>query len=426
MIRKVFVVVAICLVAVGLAHPARGQVPISVWGYVYMPDGSPASGASVTVKAGGKSVSTTTDGSGKYKVDLTVESTPVKVTVTAEKGAYRGSATKNVEGVARIDVRLKAPPPPPRPPKPRVEIKIWCNATEVAVNTTISVRGSVSADIDHVSLVLKLPGGEEKRSTVQVKGKKFLYVFKPLVTGLWRIYTVYEGDETYDKSRSNTLEIWVKHYSQVEIVHVNASDGVLEVTGRLEPGVNGMPILVQVSIDGGRTWLNVTETRTGEGGVFSVALNITVYGKIYVRSLFPGNSYYTLSYDQRLISTSIGEEKQRPENPVSEEELEKLKLENQRLNESLREALEEKERLNSELEGLRSKLGEAERRLGETQSQVDKLKSQLEILARQLEMQEESFRTKTLVYPLVALVLGFAAGFILARLSLAAARRKAG
>lgn len=104
----ILILVLITLLAT-LTEKTLAPVPLTVYGYVYMPDGSLAPGASVTVSAGGVKKSTTTDSNDRYSVTLFLESTPATVKVTVKKGSYTGSATKsNVAGAVRIDVKLKA------------------------------------------------------------------------------------------------------------------------------------------------------------------------------------------------------------------------------------------------------------------------------------------------------------------------------
>jgi hypothetical protein len=148
---KKFLVSAIILAvltAATLSSFVEAQVPVAVWGYVYMPDGSPASGASVTVSGGGDSASTTAGSDGKYgPVTLTVSSTPVTITVKASKGEYSGSASASGEGTIRIDVHLSKaapPPPPPPPPPPTSSVSISVSKSSVRPGESVTVSGTVS------------------------------------------------------------------------------------------------------------------------------------------------------------------------------------------------------------------------------------------------------------------------------------------
>jgi len=134
---------ATVLIVAALQSFVVAQVPVAVWGYVYMPDGSPAAGASVKVSGGGDSASTTAGSDGKYgPVTLTVSSTPVTITVSASKDSYSGSASASGEGTIRIDVHLSAPAPPP-PPTPTSSVTISVSKSSVAPGEPVTISGTV-------------------------------------------------------------------------------------------------------------------------------------------------------------------------------------------------------------------------------------------------------------------------------------------
>ncbi|MEM2058983.1 MAG: hypothetical protein QXO76_12150, partial [Thermoproteota archaeon] len=60
----------------------QGGVPVPVEGYIYMPDGNPAGGASVSVSGGGASWSGTAGNDGFYSTTLDVNTVPVTITVS--------------------------------------------------------------------------------------------------------------------------------------------------------------------------------------------------------------------------------------------------------------------------------------------------------------------------------------------------------
>jgi|GEM_PF-4084869 len=141
---------ATVLIVAALQSFVVAQLPVAVWGYVYMPDGSPAAGASVKVSGGGDSASTTAGSDGKYgPVTLTVSSTPVTVTVSASKGSYSGSASASGEGTIRIDVHLSAPAPspppspPPPPPTPTSSVTISVSESSFAPGEPVTISGTV-------------------------------------------------------------------------------------------------------------------------------------------------------------------------------------------------------------------------------------------------------------------------------------------
>ncbi|MDK2464420.1 MAG: CARDB domain-containing protein [Candidatus Korarchaeota archaeon] len=91
--------------------PAHAQgVPAVIYGYVYMPDGSPAEGASVTATCDSDSGSTTTRSDGYYQITLSIEGTQ-SVRVSASKDGLTAVKYVNVNegtGSIRVDLTLKS------------------------------------------------------------------------------------------------------------------------------------------------------------------------------------------------------------------------------------------------------------------------------------------------------------------------------
>ncbi len=87
--------------------PARAQgVPVVIYGYVHMPDGSPAAGASVLATCDSDSGSATTNPQGYYQITLSIEGSQT-VRVTARKGDL--SAVRYIkvgEGTGKVQVNL--------------------------------------------------------------------------------------------------------------------------------------------------------------------------------------------------------------------------------------------------------------------------------------------------------------------------------
>ncbi|RLG48518.1 MAG: hypothetical protein DRN90_03430 [Thermoproteota archaeon] len=102
------------LVAITLSTLTNLQVlaqgtPLVVYGHVYMPDGSPASGASVTVSCEEDVKSTSTDSGGYYQVTLTVTKSQ-SIKVVAKKGNLQASKTVNAgpsTGKVQVDLTLR-------------------------------------------------------------------------------------------------------------------------------------------------------------------------------------------------------------------------------------------------------------------------------------------------------------------------------
>jgi hypothetical protein len=157
--QKLLPIFLILLLSISAVSASAQGIPVGVYGYVYMPDGSPAAGASVTVSGGGDTATTTADSSGQYHVVLTVSSIPVTVTVTASKGGYSGTASATGEGTIRVDVRLSAPSPVVKPiivPAPfnfTLEISPSSDAAQQGVSKQVKITVNlVSGSPELVSL----------------------------------------------------------------------------------------------------------------------------------------------------------------------------------------------------------------------------------------------------------------------------------
>jgi len=295
--RRVLVAIVLALWALSaLVQPSLAQVPITVWGYVYMPDGSPAAGASVTVSAGGVSKSTTTDSSGKYEVDLTVPSVPVTVTVTASKGSYRGSASRsNVQGVVRIDITLQPPPPPPPPPKKSTSLSLSTAKGEYVLGEVVTLNGTLSPAMSaEVVITLVCPNATRIRASVQSNSQGFFsFSFKPDRVGAWSAYAEYAGSGEYAGSRSNTVEFKVKQSAALSLFARAEPPDTVVVSGSLSPAAAGVPVMLFVSLDGGKTWLFLCNTTTNELGQYTVTLSVKVAGLMLFKAVFPGSDTLT-------------------------------------------------------------------------------------------------------------------------------------
>lgn len=410
----VFLVLFIILIlGLTIIPKSKAQIPITVYGNVYMPDGSPASGATVTVKAGSTSKTTTTDATGRYKVDLTVESTPVTVTVTAKKGDYKGSASKTVEGSARIDVHLKAPPPPPPPEKPKVSIQIWCETTEVAVNSTVTVHGKVDKDIAQVVVVVKNPKGKTYKNSVSVENRKFDYSFKPNLTGTWTVYAMFEGDDKYSKSTSTSIKIQVKYPVMLSILNLEVSGRIITMHGRVYPPIEQALIMVYISIDKGQTWFNLVNTTTSNEGVFTLTLNLSIVGTLYIKAVFPGDKYYTAAQDTKTVNIELSAKEEQKINETMVQELQKYTEENIKLKQQLEQTVQQNQQLAAQVEELETKLNHTRTQLDQTLAQLNQLKQQLQTLYRQAETMREVQQEKLYFSTVIAFVTGIIIGVVL-------------
>jgi|GEM_PF-1047798 len=401
------------------------QVPITVWGYVYMPDGSKAVGASVTVVAGGISKSTTTDSSGKYKVDLTVASVPVTVKVTAKKGEYKGSASKSgVEGVVQIDVHLKKPsppPPPPPPPKEKTTLTLQTPKDEYIVGDLVEVYGTIKPAMKvNIDIVITSPNGTKLKTSIQtMKNGSFSYEFRVDTIGVWKIYAIFAGNEKYKSSRSNTIKLRVKQLATIEISVLPAGPRQFTITGSINPPVAYVTVFIYVSLDGGKTWLLMCNTTTDKEGCFRIDLNTTVSGWLMFKATFPGTE--TLSYaetERPPMFKLVSEEEQRLKQEVEEltRELEAAKSRIEELEKNLKKANERAEELERKLKEAHNKTKELESLLEETKSEVTRLSNELEEANSEITRLNSEvilYRNLTFVLPILLLFIGVVIGYFL-------------
>jgi hypothetical protein len=222
MVRVLFnhgisVIILSIIVVASIGLYVKAQVPLVVDGYIYMPDGSSASGASVTVSvSGGPSGSATSGGNGYYRVDLTVSPGTHTVTVRASKGSYSGSATGSGEAHIQVNVRLsEAPPPTPPPtppPAPKKSVKIELNVpSEAAVNTSVRISGKTIPKVSPVYLKVKDPKGglKEYELTVSPSGN-FSFDLTPTLLGLYKVSAYFKGDADYQSASTPEYPLQVK------------------------------------------------------------------------------------------------------------------------------------------------------------------------------------------------------------------------
>jgi len=354
--KKIAVALAFTIYLLAVAAilaPVNAQVPITVWGYVKMPDGSPAVGASVTVKAADISKTVTTDSSGKYKVDLTVPSVPVKVTVTAKKGRYRGSASKVGEGVIRIDVVLKYSPPP----KKSTSIELSVDKNEYVVGDVVVVKGYIKPAMSvTVTITIVKPDGTSVSDNIKTQNDgSFTYSFIVDKTGIWKIQVKYAGSSEYAGSSSPVVEIVVKEKAYITMSAIATELGKVIVEGVVEPPISGATVMVYVSLDGGNTWLYLLNTTTDENGHYRAELEFTVGGNMLFKAIFPGTQ--TVTYCETEAPPAIklptpGEEELKKKEEELKKKLTELENENVQLKEKVKELTEKLEEAQQTIEEL--------------------------------------------------------------------------
>ena len=407
---------------------ARAQVPITVWGYVKYPNGRPAAGAHVRVVADGASKSTTTDSSGKYKVDLTVSKVPVTVRVYASINSYKGSASKsNVKGVVRIDVTLHKV-------KKSTSLKIWANRTVYTIGERAKIYGKITPPI-RATIVIHIidPTGREKTAKIQSKGDgSFTYSFTVDKLGKWKVYASFPGTADYYPSRSNTLTIYVKTGIKIEFnveyKVLNMTAIKLEIFGNTDPPVSGTKLTLFLSFDRGLTWMKIGETPLNNG-IFNFTYIIHVIGEILVKVYFPGTEKYAPCEVVREViiraaNITIPEfEKKIKELRTKAEQLksqmEALKKEREELIKVKAELEESTRRMQKEVENLRKQLQTLNETLNKLLKENAALKEKIEYLKANLTESEKAKKqyvrklkkTKTLMY--VSFTIAFALGFII-------------
>ncbi len=412
--KSKILILALLIPLILLPLKVLAQIPATIYGYVYMPDGSPAAGATVTVSGSGVSASTTTNSQGYYEITFSVSSVPVTVTVKATKDGYSGSVTRSVEGAVRIDITLKAPPPPPSTKK-ATSLKIQVNGTVFAVNSTVEVKGKLSPAMSvDVEITIRNPLGETSRVTVKTASDgSFTYTFKVDIAGKWSVYAYFKGTGDYASSKSNTITFYVK-YSVSITAWAKAGEKAVTVYGKINPPSADVTVLVYMSIDGGKTWFYVANTTTSEDGSFEVEVKIRVYGNILFKVVVPE----TETTIKAEVTSPLAAQLKSPREKELEQQVTQLQEEKKALEEKLSNATTRIEALENELESVKTQLSQA-------LSENEKLKAELNETTTQLEklsvkfskLKEESEKLKLLLYTAVPLSLaaGLTIGYFIGR-----------
>jgi hypothetical protein len=320
----VLIVLVLASLFVISALITKAGVPVAVYGYIYMPDGSPAAGASVRVSGGGDSKSTTAGGSGGYSVTLNADKVPTSVSVSASKGDCSASASRsNVEGAVRIDLTLRCPTPPPTPtPSPGSQpssstsrplssegekgnassqlkaesadlvtfLRISIREEIYHVNDTITVNGSITPPFKtKVELVFVKPSGKEFSVFVETDEKgAFSYKFKTNETGRWKVYARFPGIKGYLPSVTDMMSFLVKDFA---LINYNCSlqGRKLVVNGNVLPADPSLRVQLLISLDN-ESWAVLREASAGNGSFsFSFTTGICGTFKLKVASTETGN-----------------------------------------------------------------------------------------------------------------------------------------
>ena len=410
---KLLIVAALLLLALSPLN-TFAQIPVTIYGHVYMPDGSPAAGATVTITGPGVSVSTTTNSEGYYEVTFSVSSVPVTVTVKATKNGYSGSVTQSVEGAVQIDITLKVPPPPPPTKKP-TSLKIEVNGTVFAVNSTVEVNGKISPSMSvDIEIVIKNPLGKTARSIVKsASDGSFTYTFKVDTVGKWSVYVYFKGNEDYASSKSNTVTFYVKYRLSIN-AWAKAYEKKIKIQGKINPPSAGVTVLIYVSIDGGKTWLYLANTTTREDGSFEKEIKTRVYGNVLFKVVAPE----TETTIKAEVTSPLAMQLKSPREKELERQVTRLQEEKKTLEEKLSNATAKIEALESELELVKTQLSQTLSENEKLKAELNKTVTQLEILSTECsKLKEESKKLKLVLYVTVplSLVAGLTIGYFIGR-----------
>jgi len=279
----------------------RGGVPVPVYGYISMPDGNPAGGASIKVSGGGASWSGTADNDGYYSTTLDVNAVPVTITVSASKDGYSGSASKTSQNgeALRIDVKLSAAPPPTPPPTPppapKKSVSIELNVpSEAAVNTSVRISGKVNPRVSPVYLKVKDPKQALKEYELPVSSNgNFSFDLTPMLIGLYKVSAYFPGDANYQSASTPEYPLQVKAGSVLNLTVsptvVVAGVENIRVNGSLYPP-SAQNVSLYYSLDN-VSWILFAEVDAATG-VFSLVWEPRVFGDVFIKAEWTGNDTY--------------------------------------------------------------------------------------------------------------------------------------
>lgn len=293
-------VIAVCLVKVG------AMIPVEVYDYVLLPDGTPAVGATVRVRGGEDYQVAVTDSSGFYEVTLTVSSVPVNVTVLAVWGNYTGIATGVGEGVIRLDVKL-APGGVPVRWKERTRLEVSLSRSTCSLGEQVTVVGRILPPMSvPVDLVLVKPSGMESRVEVETNETGvFQYDVTVDEVGVWEIYAEFGGSEVYAESRSNTVTLNVKMRMTIDMRAESSEPEVVLIEGTVSPPLAGVKVVINASFDGGEAWLTVAETLTDDEGRYALKMRFAVAGTILLNAYVPDEKGGVRAELKRPVSVEV-------------------------------------------------------------------------------------------------------------------------
>lgn len=310
----------------------KAGVPVAVYGYIYMPDGSPAAGASVSVSGGGDSKHTSAGGSGGYSVTLNVDKVPTSVSVSASKeGCSASTSRSGVEGSVRIDLVLRCPSQPSTPSTPSAPhsapsksypsgeqkknetsqlkaeasdvitfMRIFIQRKLYHVNDTIVVNGSISPPFKTtIELVFMSPSRKEISVRVQTDEKGiFSYKFGTNETGDWSVYARFPGAKGYLASVTDILSFSVKDFARI-YSNLSLKGKEISVWGNIYPIDPDLRVQILISLDN-ESWAVIRELPVSNGS-FSFNMRTGICGTFKLKTATTGTKNLERSEGSEII-----------------------------------------------------------------------------------------------------------------------------
>ncbi len=339
-VRASLLILVLLLLLRVLPEGAYAMIPVEVYGYVYMPNGTPAIGAQVEVAGGGDVRVTTTNEKGFYEVTLTVASVPVRVTVKAFAPGYAGMGEAEGEGVIRVDVYLSEQGGTVFPASGGFRVNISLDRQEYYIGERAVIQGVVEPSMaTNVTLSIVTPRGTIIEVTVRSDESGFFeHSIEVNEVGTWTIYARAYDPMGHREAKSRVLSFEAKMRLYLEIYGESVGVGRVKVQGKVLPPLGGIPVVILASFDNGRTWLPIANTTTREG-YYEVEIELTVAGRVLFKAYIPPTE------------TMAGVESEGfCEVVVSTQEEERLKLEVKELRERVTMLTQEIETIRSEIE----------------------------------------------------------------------------
>jgi len=371
--KLVYVILILFLLILGISSITYGQgVPYVIYGHVYMPDGSPAVGAKVTVTYSGGSGTTTTDSKGYYQITITLSKTET-ITVKASKSDYSASKTFTAnpsDGGKEVNLTLKKSrqpsPPPPKPSRKSTQLLLKVSNTVYRLDQDVELYGYIyPATSVEIALYIVAPDGSSNNVKIKtLKDGSFHYVFSAYKPGLWKAYAVFSGNNEFRSSRSNTVTFSVKTNAFIDLSVDTGKTHMLIIRGDTRPPLINTTVNIYVSLNNGFNWIFLTNVTTDKNGEFVVSLNLTVGGKLLLKAVTQENEYF-FKTETDPIAVNVSS----PETETLREELKVLKDKLDKATLNLTTLISERSRLLQEIKMLKEKLNLSQEKISELENE---------------------------------------------------------